>query len=138
MCALKSPAINRHVGGWNQNPTWEHFSSLVQATTDGITAPNRTVRRQHTKAALYAAIGSMESFLNTTMHSHLTEHGATDEDIRNQLRKTTFAAKVKKWPSALGGSTEATPDDTLAAIFSWQKLRDEVTHPKVNHVLYKE
>lgn len=133
-----SPAINRHVGGWNQNPTWEHFSSLVQATTDGIAAPNRTVRIQHIKAALYAAIGSLESFLNTTMHAHLKAQGLDEDAIRDQIRKPTFAHKVKKWPADLAGKKIDTPDDTLAAIFTWQKLRDEVTHPKVDHSLYNQ
>lgn len=135
MTQRRSPAINRHVGGWNQNPTWEHFSSLVQSATDGIAAPNRTVRRQHVKAALYAAIGSIESFLNTTMHAHRKEQGTADDEIRDQIRTTKFAVKVKKWPTELAGKKVETPDDTLAAIFGWQKLRDEVTHPKVDHSL---
>jgi len=132
----KSPAINRHIGGWNQNPTWEYFASLVQATTDGIAAPNWTVRFQHVKAALYAAIGSLESFLNTTMHGHLKEKGVVEDTIRDHLRKPTFAVKVKKWPEELAGTQVPIPDDSLAAIFAWQKLRDEVTHPKVNHSVY--
>lgn len=139
MTAFASPAINRHVGGWNQNPTWEHFSSVVQATTEGLAAPNRTVRIHHTKAALYAAIGSIESFINTTMHGQLKAQGLDDDAIRERIRKGTFAHKVKKWPSELaGGATIDTPDETLAAVFEWQKLRDEVTHPKVDHSLYDQ
>jgi len=133
-----SPAINRHVGGWNQNPTWEHFSSLVQATTDGIAAPNRTVRIQQIKASLYAAIGTLESFLNTTMHAHLKTQGLDDDAIREQIRKPTFAQKVKKWPAELAGKQIDTPDSAMASIFTWQKLRDEVTHPKVDHSLYNQ
>ncbi|HEY4640236.1 MAG TPA: hypothetical protein VII75_02745 [Thermoanaerobaculia bacterium] len=138
MATFVSPAINRHVGGWNQNPTWEHFSSLVQATTDGIAAQNRTVRIHHTKAALYAAIGSIESFLNTTMHGELKAQGLDDHAIRERVRKGSFAQKLKKWPTELAGEKIQTPDPTLTAIFDWQKLRDEVTHPKIDHSLYDQ
>lgn len=138
MTAFTSPAINRHVGGWNQNPTWEHFCSLVQATTEGLAAPNRTVRIQHTKAALYAAIGSIESFLNMTMDGHLKAQGLDDDAIRERVRKGMFAHKVKKWPTELAGEKIETPDPILAAIFDWQKLRDEVTHPKVDHTLHNQ
>src|SRR5664279_3206648 len=134
----RSPAINNHVGGWNQNPTWEQFSALVQATADGVAAPNRTVRRHHTKAALYSAIGSIESFLNITKHAHLKAQGMQDDVIREDIRKPTFAQKVKKWPAELAGCKIATPDAALASIFAWQKLRDEVTHPKVDHSLYDQ
>jgi len=88
------------------------------------------------RAALYAAIGCLESFLNTTMHAHLKEQGAAPEQITDHIRKPTFAVKLKKWPTELAGSNIVTPDETLAAIFEWQKLRDEVTHPKVNHSLH--
>jgi len=138
MARPTSPAINMNIGGWNQNPTWEHFSSLVQATTDGVAAPNRTVRFHHVKAALYAAIGTIESFLNTTMHGHLKAQGLDADAIREHVRKPTFAQKVKKWPTELAGAKVETPDETLAAIFGWQKLRDEVTHPKVDHSLYEQ
>ena len=138
MSRFKSPAINMHVGGWNQNPTWEHFSALVQATTEGVAAPNRTVRHHYVKAALYAAIGSAESFLNTTMYGDLKTQGLDVDAIRDQIRRPTFAAKVKKWSTELAGGKVDTPDETLTAIFSWQKLRDEVTHPKIDHSLYDQ
>jgi hypothetical protein len=138
MTAFTSPAINRNVGGWNQNLTWEHFCSLVQSTTEGLAAPNRTVRIQHTKTALYAAIGSIESFLNTTMHGQLKAQGLDDDAIRERVRKGMFAHKVKKWPTELAGEKIETPAPTLTAIFDWQKLRDEVTHPKVDHTLHAQ
>jgi hypothetical protein len=135
---MKSPAINHHVGGWNQNPTWEHFSALVEATTDGLSAPNRTVLLRHVNVALFSGIGSVEAFLNTTMHHDLREQGKTDEAIRDHLRKPTFAQKVKKWPTEFIRSQFAVPDQVLASIFSWQKLRDEITHPKVDHSIYDQ
>lgn len=138
MTTFSSPAINHHVGGWNQNPTWEYFRSLVQATTEGLAAPNRTVRLQHIKSALSAAIGSIESFMNTTMHGHLKDQGSDPAAIQDRIRKGMFAEKVKKWPAELTGVKIKPPNKTLEAIFTWQKLRDEVTHPKVDHSLYDQ
>ena len=133
-----SPAINNNIGGWNQNPAWEHFSALVQATTDGVAAPNRTVRFHHAKAALYAAIGSIESFLNVTMHAHLRSQGLDADAIREHIRKPPFAHKVKKWPTDLAGKKVEASSTTLTSLFGWQKLRDEVTHPKVDHSHYQQ
>jgi hypothetical protein len=97
-----------------------------------------TVRHHHVKAALYSAIGSIESFLNTTLYGDLKAQGVDAEAIREQIRKPSFAVKVKKWPTELAGTKVVTSDETLAAIFAWQKLRDEVTHPKIDHSLYDE
>jgi hypothetical protein len=92
----------------------------------------------HKRSSLYYGVGTLESFLNTKMRSHL-EGSSSEEEIFKKLRTVRIDEKIATWPSEICRKEIKLENDFIELFETYKRIRDEVTHPKkVDHGIYVE
>lgn len=131
--------MNNEHWRWNSNITWHYFSSMYHETHCALNANNDFMKYHHRRSALYYAVGTIESYLNSERRKFLENAGTEESQIQKQLKDTRLPDKRKKWPEEMYGSN-FNLDDSIVQIFEkYAKDRNEITHPKNrDHSIYAE
>lgn len=124
---------------WNSNITWHYFSSMYYETHCAANANNDFTKYHHRRSALYYAVGTIESYLNSERRKFLEAANTDENKIQKELKDTRLPEKRKKWPEEMYGANFHL-DDSITQIFEkYSKDRNEITHPKNrDHSIYAE
>lgn len=78
---------------WNVNPTWTHFSAMIQEAYVYQNSTTQYEQHRASKACLYFGIAAVEAFKNQELRLHLKTQNKTEEEIY-QICKTSYK-KIK-------------------------------------------